>query len=74
MDGASSLRPPRLQPRGVTKQYASLLANDAIDLTVKPGEIHALLGGTIITSFHPALNSRSTWRSRQRNDWASGWC
>ncbi len=35
---------PRLSLRGITKRYPAVLANDAIDLTVQPGEIHALLG------------------------------
>ena len=30
--------------RGITKAYPGVVANDAIDLVVKPGEIHALLG------------------------------
>ncbi|MGZ9742228.1 ABC transporter ATP-binding protein [Pseudomonas sp. GNP012] len=35
---------PRLQLRGISKRYPGCLANDAIDLTIAPGEIHALLG------------------------------
>lgn len=35
---------PRLQLTGITKRYPGVLANDAVDLTVMPGEIHALLG------------------------------
>lgn len=35
---------PRLSLRGITKRYPAVVANDAIDLTVQPGEIHALLG------------------------------
>ena len=34
----------RLELRGVTKRFPGVLANDNIDLTVEPGEIHALLG------------------------------
>ncbi|HEX8593718.1 MAG TPA: ABC transporter ATP-binding protein [Pseudomonas sp.] len=34
----------RLQLRAISKRYPGCLANDAIDLSIKPGEIHALLG------------------------------
>ena len=30
--------------RGITKRYPGVVANDHIDLDVRPGEIHALLG------------------------------
>ena len=30
--------------RGITKRYPGVVANDHIDLEVRPGEIHALLG------------------------------
>src|ERR1700761_7913551 len=35
---------PRLELRGVTKRFPGVLANDNVNLKVKPGEIHALLG------------------------------
>src|SRR5882757_8559395 len=35
---------PRLQLRGIGKRYPTVVANDGIDLTVRVGEIHALLG------------------------------
>lgn len=35
---------PRLALEGITKQYSGCLANDKVDLTIMPGEIHALLG------------------------------
>jgi len=38
------VRAPALEMRGITKRYPGVVANDHIDLDVKPGEIHALLG------------------------------
>ncbi|HLO36580.1 MAG TPA: ABC transporter ATP-binding protein [Candidatus Deferrimicrobium sp.] len=35
---------PRLEMRGITKRYPGVVANDSIDLDVRPGEIHGLLG------------------------------
>jgi ABC-type uncharacterized transport system ATPase subunit len=41
-DGNSGV--PALEMRGMTKRYPGVVANDRIDLDVRPGEIHALLG------------------------------
>jgi ABC-type uncharacterized transport system ATPase subunit len=35
---------PRLELQGISKQYPAVKANDGISLSVKPGEIHAILG------------------------------
>jgi ABC-type uncharacterized transport system ATPase subunit len=36
--------PNRLELSGITKQFPGVLANDNVSFSVKPGEIHALLG------------------------------
>jgi general nucleoside transport system ATP-binding protein len=40
----ATLRAPALEMRRITKRYPGVVANDGIDLSVLPGEIHALLG------------------------------
>ncbi len=41
---AQRIAAPALEMRGITKRYPGVVANDSIDLEVRPGEIHALLG------------------------------
>src|SRR3954464_13949672 len=42
--GESHVVAPALEMRNITKRYPNVVANDAISITIKPGEIHALLG------------------------------
>ncbi|MGZ4387998.1 MAG: ATP-binding cassette domain-containing protein, partial [Gaiellaceae bacterium] len=37
-------QPPVLELHGITKQFPGVLANDNIDLDLREGEVHALLG------------------------------
>jgi len=39
-----SAQGPILELRGITKRFPGVLANDAIDFDLEPGEVHALLG------------------------------
>ena len=40
--------PPRLQLTGITKRYPAVVANNGISLTVGAGEVHAILGLSLI--------------------------
>lgn len=42
--GPDTTRHLRLELRGISKAYPAVLANDRIDLSVAPGEIHAIVG------------------------------
>ncbi len=44
MTTETTVEAPALEMRGITKRYPGVVANDGIDLDVRPGEIHALLG------------------------------
>jgi len=44
MDSVPAAPGARLELRGIRKVYPSVIANDGIDLSVAPGEIHAVLG------------------------------
>ena len=44
MPHPATAAPPRLALQGITKQYPAVRANDAVSLTVAPGQIHAVLG------------------------------
>ncbi len=44
MTASSSSGTAALEMRGITKRYPGVVANDGIDLDVRTGEIHALLG------------------------------
>jgi ABC-type uncharacterized transport system ATPase subunit len=65
---------PTLAAIGITKDFATLRANDNIDFAIRPGEIHALLGengagkSTLVKILYGALQPTSgeiRWKGRQ---------
>ncbi len=40
----ASARAPLIELRGVTKRFPGVTANDAVDIAIRPGEVHVLLG------------------------------
>ena len=42
--GAARATAPALEMRGITKRFPGVVANDSISLSIRPGEIHGLLG------------------------------
>ena len=65
---------PRLQVVDITKSYPGVVANDKVNLTVNPGEIHALLGENgagkstlvkYIYGVHEADEGRLVWEGKE---------
>lgn len=44
MDQGATAPAPRLDLRGITKRFPGVVANDAVSLSVRAGEIHGLIG------------------------------
>jgi len=63
-----------IEARGITKRFGDTVANDSIDLAIRPGEIHALLGengagkSTLVKILYGALQPDSGtlfWKGEQ---------
>ncbi len=65
---------PLLSARGIGKRFPGVIALNAVDFTVRPGEIHALLGENgagkstlikVLTGVHPADSGEITLEGRR---------
>jgi ABC-type uncharacterized transport system ATPase subunit len=74
-DGAGSTgSPPLVVLENITKRFPGVLANDAVDLDLRPGEVHALIGENgagkstlmrVLYGMYPADGGRIVVRGRE---------